>query len=147
MPGQTDKKKTLKLKIESKINFKVIGISSHENDYRLVWSINEKLRLQFLRINNLVIHHQKLKEDLEFSRYLFDDSDRYVKYYLINNHNPDGYLFPELKNLDFLIQIIGEINDTELKAFEKKLKTVDVVSTAFILQPEKIKGIGDILVE
>jgi hypothetical protein len=147
MPGQTDKKKTLKLKIESKINFKVIGISSHENDYRLVWSINEKLRLQFLRIDNLVIHHQKLKEDLEFSRYLFDDSDRYVKYYLINNHNPDGYLFPELKNLDFLIQIIGEINDTELKAFEKKLKTVDVVSTAFILQPEKIKGIGDILVE
>jgi hypothetical protein len=147
MPGQTDKKKTLKLKIESKINFKVIGISSHENDYRLVWSINEKLRLQFLRIDNLVIHHQKLKEDLEFSRYLFDDSDRYVKYFLINNHNPDGYLFPELKNLDFLIQIIGEMNDTELKAFEKKLKTVDVVSTAFILQPEKIKGIGDILVE
>jgi hypothetical protein len=147
MPGQTDKKKTLKLKIESKINFKVIGISSHENDYRLVWSINEKLRLQFLRIDNLVIHHQKLKEDLEFSRYLFDDSDRYVKYFLINNHNPDGYLFPELKNLDFLIQIIGEMNDIELKAFEKKLKTVDVVSTAFILQPEKIKGIGDILVE
>ena len=146
MPEQ-DKKKTVKLKIEYSLNFKIIGISSHENDYRLVWAINEKLGMQFLRIDNLIVHHVKLKEDLEFSRYLFDDESRYLKLYLFGNRCDDGFLFPEVKNLDFILQIVGEISTAELKNLEKKLKTVDVVSTAFILQPEKIKGIGKILGE
>lgn len=144
---EKEKKKTLKLKIENKINFRIIGISSHENDYRLVWSVNETLNMQFLRIGNLVVHHPRLKEELEFSRYLFDNEDHYLKFYLINNHNPDGYLFPELKNLDFIIQVIGDISTAELKELEKKLKTVDVVSTAFILDPGKIKGITELLME
>jgi len=140
-----DKKKALKLKIENKINFKVIGISSHENDYRIVWAINEKLGMQFQKMDNLVVHNTKLKEDLEFSRYFFDDEERYLKYYLISNRCADGFLFPEVKNLDFVLQLVGELTGTELKTIEKKIKSVEVVSTAFILQPEKIKGIGSIL--
>jgi len=140
-----DKKKALKLKIENKINFKVIGISSHENDYRIVWAINEKLGMQFQKMDNLMVHNTKLKEDLEFSRYFFDDEERYLKYYLISNRCADGFLFPEVKNLDFVLQIVGELTGTELKTIEKKIKSVEVVSTAFILQSEKIKGIGSIL--
>ena len=145
--GTPEKKKTLKLKIEDHINFKIIGISSHENDYRLVWSINEMLKIQFVKIENLIVHIQKLKEDLEFSRYLYHDEDRYLKLILISNRCPDGFLFPEVKNLDFVLQIMGEIHDAELKEMVKKLKTVPVIATALILSPEKIKGIGNILAE
>jgi hypothetical protein len=147
MPDQKDKKKTLKLKIENEINFKMIGISCHENDYRLVWAINEKLKLQFLRIGNLVVHNPKLSEDLEFSRYLLDDEERFLKFYLMANRCPNGFLFPEVRNLDFVLQIVGEINQHELKDIEKKIKQVEVVSTAFILEPKKIKGIKDISFE
>ena len=93
--GNPEKKKILKLKIEEHNNFKLIGISSHENDYRLVWSINECLKLQFIRIENLVIHNQKLKEDLEFSRFIYHDEDRYLNYYLISNRCPNGFLSPK----------------------------------------------------
>jgi hypothetical protein len=139
------KKKILKLKIEEPVHFRLIGISSHENDYRLVWAINDKLKLQFTRIENLVIHRTKTGEDLEFSRYLFNDEDRYLKLFLISNHCPDRILFPEIKNFDFLLQIVGEINEAEVKEMVKKMKTVPVVSAVYILQPEKIKGIGNIL--
>ncbi|HEX2395502.1 MAG TPA: IPExxxVDY family protein [Bacteroidales bacterium] len=146
MDTPKEPKKTLKLKIEKQINFKIIGISSHENDYRIVWEINEKLGMQFLRVTNLVVHIARLKKDMEFSRYLFDDEDRYLKYFLISNRCPDGFLFPEIKNLDFVLQIIGELTAPDLKGIEKKIKSLNVVSAAFTLQPEKIKGIGNILV-
>ncbi len=140
------KKKPLKLKVEDQINFKLIGISSHENDYRVVWEMNQKLGMQFLRVDNLLIHEVRRKEDLEFSRYLYEDENRYMKYYLISNRCPDGFLFPEVRKLDYVLQIIGELSNTELQDFEKKIKSLEVVSTALILQPEKIKGIAGILV-
>jgi hypothetical protein len=66
---------------------------------------------------------------------------------LISNRCPNGFLFSEVKNLDFVLQILGVINDTALTATIKKLKAVPVIAAAFLLQPEKIKGIGNILVE
>jgi hypothetical protein len=146
-PEQPDKKKTVKLKVDRQVNFKLVGISSHENDYRLVWSINEHMNIQLVRIDNLVVHQVKLGLDLEFGRYRFYDEDRYVKLYLVSNRCPDGFLFPEIKNLDFVLQIVGEIQDAALKEMIKKLRTVPVISTALILSPEKIKGIRNILVE
>jgi hypothetical protein len=147
MKQGSEKKKKLKLIIEEQIRYKVIGISSHENDYRLVWSMNEKLKMHFLRIENLLFHNARLKADLEFSRYLFHDEDRYLKLYLISNRCPDGFLFPELKNIDFLLQITGVINEAEMKDLVKKLKTVPVVSAVFVLEPEKIRGMGKVLEE
>jgi hypothetical protein len=141
------KKQTLKLKIDEGVNYKLIGISSHENDYRLVWSINNQLKMQFVRIENLVVHNRKLKADLEFSRFTYHDEERCMKYYLVSNRCPDGFLFPEIKNFDFLLQIVGEFADKETQALSRKIKTVDVISASFVLQPDKLKGIGKILQE
>jgi hypothetical protein len=145
--GNPEKKKKLKLQMDDKIHFRLIGISSHENDYRLVWAINNQLSFQFIRIQNLVMHQPKLKTDLEFSRYLHTDEDRYHAYYLISNRCPDGFLFPELKNFDFLMQITGEITSGDTKEFLKKLKEVQVISASFLLEPHKIKGIKNKLQE
>jgi hypothetical protein len=139
------KKQTLRLKVDHDIRFRLVGISCHENDYRLVWAINNQLKMNFIKTSNLVVQNQKLKTDLEFSRYTFTDEDRYVTYILVSNICPDGFLFPEIKNFDFLIQIIGEITDTEARAFSRKLKVTEVISATFLLHPEKIKGLKQIL--
>jgi hypothetical protein len=142
-----EKKKTLKLKIGTEADYKLIGISSHENDYRLVWSINNELKMKFVRIDNLIMHHKKLNSDLEFSRFIYHDEDRYLKYYFFANRCPDGILFSEIKNIDFLIQITGEISNHAFNDLIKKLKSVAIVSAVFVLQPVKIKGIGQIFHE
>jgi|WetSurSiteA1Bulk_404760.scaffolds.fasta_scaffold01307_5 hypothetical protein len=141
------KKQTLKLKVDDDIRFRLIGISSHENDYRLVWAINNLMDMQFVRTGNLVVHNQKLETDREFSKYTWHDEDRYLTFHLISNRCPDGFLFPEIKNFDFLLQIQGELSDHELKEISKMLKKVEVVSATFLLQPGKIKGLGQILQE
>jgi hypothetical protein len=140
-PGNPKRKKTLKLNVGEEIHFSLIGISSHENDYRLVWAINNLLKFQFIRVQDLVIRHPKLGTDLEFSRYEFTDEDKYLTYCLISNRCPDGFLFPDMKNLDFLIQITGEISEPDKKGFVKKLKAVEVINACFVLEPSKIKEI------
>jgi hypothetical protein len=147
MKSSTNKKQTLKLKVDKDIRYQLIGISCHENDYRLVWAINNTLKMEFVRMDNLVVHHPRIKMDLEFSRYSCLDEDRYFTYYLISNRCPDGFLFPEIMNFDFLIQVVGELSDAEIQAFNRKLKTVEVISAAFILQPAKLKGINQIFQE
>jgi hypothetical protein len=142
-----EKKKTMKLKIDDGINFKIIGISSHENDYRLVWAVNNQLNTRFIRIDNLSLFDQKLNDTMEFSKYGYTDEDKCLKFNLISNRCPNGFLFPQVKNFDYLFQIFGEISETEVRDMLRKLKSVAVVSAAFELSPEKLKSAGRILME
>ena len=141
------KTKRVKLQVDTEINFKLIGISSHENDYRLVWAINNQLQMRFVRTENLVIHDNKLGAEMGFSCFVYYDEDRFHTYKLISNRCPDGFLFQEIRNFDFIIQVTKEMTDTELKVLIRKLKAVEVISASFLLDPEKLKGLRDILPE
>jgi hypothetical protein len=137
--GKPEKKKIVKLKISESNGFALVGISSHENDYRLVWAMNNTFSFQFNRIENLVIFNQKLKADLEFSRFIYTDEDKYLTYHLISNRCPDGFLFPEIKNLDYLLQITGEMDSQHLTNILKELKKVGIVSATFMIDPKQLK--------
>lgn len=137
--GKPDKKKVVKLQISETNNFALIGISSHENDYRLVWTMNNAFSFEFSRIENQVIFSQKLKADLEFSRFVFIDEDKYLTYQLISNRCPDGFLFPEIKNLDYLLQITGEMDPDHLATILKELKKVEIISATFMIDPKQLK--------
>jgi hypothetical protein len=137
--GNPEKKKIVKLQISETNSFALIGISSHENDYRLVWAMNNAFSFQFTRIENLVIFNQKLSTDLEFSRFIYNDEDKYLVYHLISNRCPDGYLFPEIKNLDYLLQITGELDSKHLAFVLKELKKADIVSATFMIDPKQLK--------
>jgi hypothetical protein len=137
--GNPEKKKIVKLQISETNRYALIGISSHENDYRLVWAMNNAFSYQFTRIENLVIFSQKVNADLEFSRFTFTDEDKYLTYHLISNRCPDGFLFPEIKNLDYLLQIMGELDAKHLAAILKDLKKVSIVSAVFMIDPNQLK--------
>jgi hypothetical protein len=139
--GSPDKKKIVKLQISETNSFALIGISSHENDYRLVWAMNNTFSFQFNRIENLVIFNQKLKADLEFSRFTYVDEDKYLTYHLISNRCPDGFLFPEIKNLDYLLQITGEMDSQHLAKILKDLKKDGIVSATFMIDPKQLKDV------
>lgn len=137
--GNPEKKKIVRLQIGETNGFALIGISSHENDYRLVWAMNNAFSFQFTRIENLVIFNPKLNADLEFSRFIFMDEDKYLTYHLISNRCPDGFLFPEIKNLDYLLQITGEMDAKHVAAVLKELKKVNIVSAVFMIDPKQLK--------
>jgi len=117
----------------------LIGISSHENDYRLVWAMNNELSFRFVRVENLKIHNAKENTDLEFSHYTHMEEERYITFHLVSNRCDNGFLFPEIKNIDFLFQVAGDMNRKEIADLLQSLKKIPILSAAFLIDPRKLK--------
>jgi hypothetical protein len=134
------KKKTHKLSIDAEYSSVIIAISSHENDYRLSWAINKQLGTNFVKTDNLVVFNEKYKIEQEFSLFVFEDDDNLIKYHLIANKCDNGYLIPELSNMDFFFQIYGEINADYKNRLLEKLKKINIVTGAFVIDPSLLKS-------
>ncbi|HAN18815.1 MAG TPA: IPExxxVDY family protein [Bacteroidales bacterium] len=128
------KKKVHKLIFEPETGFKLIGISSHENDYRLSWALNKYLGYNFSKSENLLIQKPKHNIEQSFSVYIYNDEETFLQYQLIANNSENGFLIPELKNIDFFLKISGEYSDSIINKIVTKLKKIEIINTAFNLE-------------
>ena len=104
--------------------FTIIGISSHENDYRLSWSINEQTGLSFVQSES----HTAV-DGRDFTRFVHDDESRELA--LISNRCDNGFLLEKYKNFDFILKFDTELTPTELSAWMRDLKRVPLISAIF----------------
>jgi hypothetical protein len=140
MKEKESSKKVHKLKIDTRFPFLTIGISCHENDYRLIWAINAKLNTAFVKIDDFNDYKGTETENY-FSRYYFEDADRYISFYILSNRCNNGYLVPEYRKVDYFLFLKGEIEPGFAEAMVGKLKQVDILSTAFLIDNHTIRSI------
>lgn len=133
------KKKIHKLQVSGTNSFKLMALSSHENDYRLSWAINEKLGVKFIKTDNITLPINKYQGKLEFSVFQHVQEDQALKMNLISNICPDGFLITEMKNIDFFLQIFGDTNQTYLENIIGNLKEIEIVSAVFEILPGNFK--------
>jgi len=115
------------------------GISSHENDYRLSWAMNEHLAFRFAKAENHQSFNSRLHEFQEFSTYFYVD-DYSNTYRLISNRCDNGFLLDELKNIDFLLLIEG-IDPLAIRlALIDKMKAIPFISTVFPIDTGSLKN-------
>jgi len=134
------KKKSHKLIYEPDYSFLLIGISSHENDYHISWLINRKLGLGLRKVRNLQIFNKKLGETQEFSIYSFENDERSLLYNLISNRCDNGFLIEEIKNIDYLLQILGAVSEKDQEKIINTLKETEKISTSFKIDPTTLKS-------
>lgn len=108
-------------------NIGLIGLSSDESDYRLVWLINEEAGTGFIRMEDLTLYHKKLDSEQAFPLFQYYDDDSLLTYRLIGNRCENGFFLEEVKNLDFLILIQGEVFPDEMERFLEKIGRVTSV--------------------
>lgn len=133
-------KKSHTLSFKDDFPFHLIGISSHENDYRLSWGINNQLGTSFTRADNLIIHNPRIGQDQEFSLSHYLDEETYIQYNLISNRCDDGFLLEEMTNIDFLLQLSGEMSGDDLTGLVNELKQIDMITTAFVIDVDGLKS-------
>ena len=109
------KKHKLDMAIEE--DYCLLGVVSDEPDYKLCWLINQSLGTNFEKQDDLRLYHKKRNEDQEFSHFLFEDEEAMITFRIIKNRSDNGYYLEELKNLDYLIHIQGEINTLKISNF------------------------------
>jgi len=133
-------KKSHKLIVEDDFHFFLVVISSHENDYRLSWAINTHLKMALKRADNLQIHNPRIKQDQEFSLYQFTDLETVLHYNLIANRCDNGFLLEEMKNIDYVLKIMGDASKNFPEQLVNKLKKIDIITTAFEIDPSELKS-------
>ena len=127
-----------KLKIKPVYEFLLICISSHENNYRFVWLLNNKLNFSFIRKNDIEIENKKFKELQNFLLFSYYDEENDIQFNIISNKCQNGYFIEELNNFDYFIQIIGELTDIQINELIKKIKDTDTVNTAIKIDPNSL---------
>jgi len=140
MKERESSKKVHKLKIDTRFPFLTVGISCHENDYRLIWAVNSKLNTAFVKIEDFNDCSETGAEKL-FSRYFFEDADRYLSFYILSNRCDNGYLVPEYRKVDYFLFLKGDTEAGFAEALVAKLKQVEILSTAFVIENKTIRSI------
>ena len=118
-----------------------LGISSHENDYRLSWALNQYLGFHLVKSENHIVFNLRINEQQEFSVYSYQ-SEQSITYRLISNRCDNGFFIEEYKNIDFILDIHPGQPAEFTSDLLGQIKTIPFVSMAFridILKSKKRK--------
>ncbi len=133
--------KTKKVKYTPEYNFKLIGISSTEDDYKLSWKLGKMLKTEFVRATSLQIIDSKYTEYQIFSVFENEDKNKFPDIRLITNKGNEGFLIEELKNIDFFIIVnYDEATANFDKELISMLKQEQGITAVFSLEPRKLKS-------
>ncbi|MDD2634126.1 MAG: IPExxxVDY family protein [Bacteroidales bacterium] len=133
--------KIKKLKYKPEYNFKLIGISSAEDDYKLSWKLGQVLKTEFVRARPLQIIDPKYTDYQMFSVFESDGNNNLPDIRLITNKGNEGFLIEELKNIDFFIIIhYDELTENFDQKLMSKLKNEAEITAVFPLDPSRLKS-------
>lgn len=137
------KKHRLDLAIEE--DFCLLGVVSDEPDYKLCWMINRSLDMNFEKQDDLQLFHRKLDEDQFFSHFSFHDNDSLITFRIIKNRTENGYFLEELKNIDYLVHIQGEISAAGISNFMHSVSELGTVRMCVPTDLSRIKNMERLL--
>ena len=128
------------LEIEYDYDFVLIGISSHEKDYRICWALNNQLGLNLIKTDALEIKDKKQDDPSFFSLFSFELPDEFMEYFIIANRSEKGLLIPEQKQVDYFFIIRGEIENDKVMDMLRLIKESSLVQTAFRVDVNALKS-------
>ncbi len=133
------KKNVHKLSPELEPTYSLLGISSHENDYRISWALNEHVGMHFAKTDNHNFLHPKFAETLVFTQYVYVDDADYRTFRLVSNRCDNGFLLDEYKNIDFWL-LFDTFEKPQLQTLVTKIRAIQFVSAVFSMDLEKLKN-------
>ncbi|MFO8235175.1 MAG: IPExxxVDY family protein [Bacteroidales bacterium] len=124
-------KKIHRLKHVEAESYKLICIASHQNDYRVSWAINEKFQINLKRTVDHRIQIPKTDNYQHFLHYVYVDNLSMVSYHLIANKSEYGFLLKNMPNIDYLLKILGHLENISTLEIVRFLKDIPIIMTAF----------------
>jgi len=140
----TKKKKHI-LSFEDETDFEMIGICSHHSDYRLVWGINDKIKLKLVKSDeDYAVTNRKDETISEHSMYIFADEENRLEYYLIKNKVQGKLLIPEKAAIDYFLFLCNN-TAIEIDDLVTELKEIPSVLAAYVFDPSEISSTENIV--
>lgn len=151
------------LEIQYDYDFVLIGISSHEKDYRMCWALNNKFNLELIKVNSLEIKGKKQDTPSFFSLFTYDHPDSFMEYTVVANlsesktgttqeytlfgsktkphsYSENEFLIPEHKQMNYFFVIKGEVEEPAVQQMIKQIKEIDMVLTAIPIDVTQLRS-------
>lgn len=137
--------KKVVLNIEPDYDFRLLGIVCTERSYRLAWFLNNKLEFSLQRVEDLELSLPRERESRFFDRFLFEDEENMLKYYLLANKDGSLLLIPEMKQADYWLLVNGVYEQLDSNGLLKEIKQIPCVQTAFWVDVPTLKSRDNLL--
>ncbi|HVD99109.1 MAG TPA: IPExxxVDY family protein [Cytophagaceae bacterium] len=135
--------KTIKLVVEYDYDFGLIGLISPLKGHKLAWCINNELRIDLRKEDDLYIDFLH-EGQLVIIHYIYETE--YSNFRLIKNKSCEfaniasPYLIPELKEYDYFIQIKDEGDAYNIPQTIDKLKGINGIEYIKEIETENLKS-------
>ena len=123
--------KNRKIQIASFDDTTVVGINSALVDYKLAWSINNKLSLDLVRYDDLEF------EGGNYAFFYYTAGENYNVYNLVSLVFKDRVLYPFNPRLDYLFLIQNSLTAERQINIMRSLREIDGIGHAFLLEKNK----------
>ena len=123
-----------KLQVDYDYDFCLIGIVSHEKDYRLCWMLNSVLNIKLAKAED---HHAGQSRH---SMYNYIQEELFREYYLLANKGDAHVLIEEHKHIDYFLLIKGQIAGEEQKHVNELIKKSGMVAAAYLIDVLSLKS-------
>jgi hypothetical protein len=123
----------------------LIGICSHQFDYRLVWEINNLLGIQLSKGEGFFeVSHKKAHITSLHNYYEMQDEDNFLSIYLVKNKGDKKLLIPEKSQIDYFLFILKNQN-FKCTDLIQKLKSSKIILASLLLNPTDYPSTEEII--
>lgn len=135
-----------KLVTDYNFDFLLWGIISPWPVYRLVWLMNERLGLHFRRINDVEVRKDS-GHMAYFPLYEYRNENDLYLLELVQNRVPNELFIPELKTVDFLFLVKGELDFFDSHDFLSRLRKQEGVHHVLEIGMEKLRSKENLILQ
>ncbi len=125
---------------EYEYDFRLIGISCHEKDYRICWGLNNQLKIDLAREEESIeVISKKSNRYSTHTLYTYYNEDTENEYSLLSNRSNMGYLVPEQAHADYLL-MVKENYPINFEDMIMQIKGLPFILTAFEVDVFQLKS-------
>jgi hypothetical protein len=125
----------------------LLGIASQVKEYQLCWHLNKILHFNLQRGEDVEIINKKKNKTSVFSFFRFeDDLDKKITYVVANKHHGE-YLIPEVKQVDYLLLIRGELSLVQQENLVLQLKNIPIIQLVILLEYGRLRSRNNLTFE
>ncbi len=133
--------KILKLDYKHDYDFLLVGIISACRDYQLCYELNQNLKLDFQRKEDVTVPAGKPGSQTCHSYFCCPGRDGGF-YHVITNRdkNGTGFFIPEMRSIDYFLLVCEVPGNFDLTALVKSIREIKNFSGAFAIEPSEMKS-------
>lgn len=119
----------------------LIGIASSMRAFQLAHFMNKAIYIDLASTDDLKITGES-GTDLEyFPLYYYYDNELRTDFYLFANSNGNAFVFPALRQMNYLLLLMGAAYDEHIRNFTREIRKIPGVQAVSLIDQTKVKNI------